>query len=320
MGRRMGRCVGRRVVACVAAAIGLMAMCVAASATSIATSAAAAAMSVTDARGHVLTLEGAAARIVSLAPHVTELLYAAGAGDRLIAAVEFSDYPPAARDLPRIGNSTRLDVERLLVLAPDLVVAWKSGNDSADIARLERLGLPVYVTEIAAISEIPQQIAALGRLAGSSAVAEPAAAQLRARLAALERDYAESEIVTVFYQIWERPLMTVNGRSFIADSIRLCGGRNVFDTLEPIAPTVSVEAVIAADPQVIINSASDENNEAQLAAWKRWTTISAVRHDNLFGIPSDLIARPTPRIVEGVERLCRLLDVARERAEKGGRP
>lgn len=272
-----------------------------------------AAMTVTDARGHELTLERAASRIVSLAPHVTELLYAAGAGDRLIAAVEFSDYPPAARDLPRVGNSSRLDVERLLALAPDLVVAWKTGNDRADIARLERLGLQVYVTEIAAIGEIPGQIAQLGRLAGSEAVAEPVAAELRERLDRLENDYAGRTPVTVFYQIWERPLMTVNGRSFISDSIRLCGGRNVFDIMEPIAPTVSVEAVIAADPQVIVNSASDENNEAQLAAWKRWTTISAVRHDNLFGIPSDLIARPTARIVEGVEQLCRLLDIARER-------
>jgi iron complex transport system substrate-binding protein len=274
---------------------------------------AAAAITVSDARGNELTLERPAARIVSLAPHVTELLYAAGAGDRLIAAVEFSDYPPAARELPRVGNSSRLDVERLLALAPDLIIAWKTGNDRADIARLERLGLPVYVTEIAAISEIPGQILMLGRLAGSEEVAAPTAAQLRARLDALADEYGDREPVTVFYQIWERPLMTVNGRSFISDSIRLCGGRNVFDILEPIAPTVSVEAVIAADPQVIVNSASDENNEAQLAAWRRWTTISAVRHGNLFGIPSDLIARPTSRIVEGVERLCRLLDTARER-------
>ncbi len=266
-----------------------------------------------DDRGQALTLDGPAARIVSLAPHVTELLYAAGAGDRVIAVVEFSDYPPDARRLPSVGNASRVDLERVIALGPDLVIGWKTGNNRGDLAALERLGIPVFVSEIGAIREIPQAIENLGRLAGTEAAAVVAADKFRTEYEALERRYAGRAPVTVFYQIWERPLMTINDRHFIADSIRLCGGVNVFADIEPIAPTVSVEAVIAADPAVIINSASDDRNAAQLEVWRRWRAISAVRDDQLYGIPSDLIARPTPRILEGVAQLCEILDIARDR-------
>lgn len=264
-----------------------------------------------DARGKAVTLERPASRIVSLAPHVTELLYAAGAGDRIVAAVEFSNYPEAARRLPRIGNSTRLDIERVLALKPDLAIGWKSGNSSEDIARLERLGVRVYITEVSGVAAIADDIEAMGRLVGTSETAQGAAGALRERMEALERRYAQRAPVTVFYQIWAEPLMTVNGRHFISDSIRICGGRNVFHDLEPIAPTVPVEAVIGADPQAIVASSSNDDNEAQLAAWRRWTMMRAVRENNLYTVPPDLIARPSSRIVEGVERLCEALDLAR---------
>lgn len=271
-----------------------------------------------DARGERPALAAPAKRIVSLAPHATELLFAAGAGDRLVAAVDFSDHPEAARHLPRIGSSARVDVERLLALAPDLVVGWLSGNDAADIARIERLGVPVYVSEIGGIADIPDEIDALGALAGTTGPAHEASGRLRARIDALGRRYADRAPLRVFYQIWEHPLMTVNGRHFISDSIRLCGGVNVFADIEPIAPTVSVEAVIAADPQVIVVSASAGDNEAGLGAWRRWRSIPAVQTGSLFTIPPDLIARPSPRIIEGVERLCAALESAR--AASGQRP
>ncbi len=276
------------------------------------------AVTLIDDRGRSLSLAQPAQRIVSLAPHVTELLYAAGAGDRVIAVVEFSDYPAEARALPSVGNASRVDLERIVALGPDLVIGWQTGNDSGDIAALERIGIPVFVTEIALIREIPRALENIGQLAGSGEIAAKSAAGFRAELRLLEQRFAGRHPITVFYQIWERPLMTVNNRHFIADSIRLCGGVNVFADIEPIAPTVSIEAVIAADPAVIINSASDARNEAQLEAWRRWQGISAVRHDNLFGVPSDLIARPTPRILNGVERLCEILDNARNKLNKMG--
>lgn len=272
-----------------------------------------------DDRGETVTLERPAQRIISLAPHVTELLFAAGAGERVVAVVEFSDYPPAARDLPSVGNASRVDLERVAAQAPDLVIGWGSGNDRGDLARIEaRLGIPVYVSEIAAIADIPQAIEALGRLAGTTETAIAAADDFRARHDTLRQRHAGRAPVTVFYQIWERPLMTINDRNFIADSIRFCGGVNVFADIEPIAPAVSVEAVIAADPQVIINSASDDRNEQQLEAWRRWDSIRAVRDDNLYVIPSDLIVRPTPRILDGVARLCEILDQARDQSRVRG--
>ncbi len=252
-------------------------------------------------------------RIVSLAPHVTELLYVAGAGDRLIAAVDFSDWPEAARKLPRVGNFARLDIERILALQPDLVIGWKGGNDAGDLERLRRLGLRVHVTASAGVAEIADDIEMLGRLAGSEQIARRAADELRANLQALEDRYASREPVTVFYQIWDRPLMTVSGGHFISDSLRLCGGRNIFAELEPIAPTVSIEAVIARNPRAIINSASATNQQAQLEYWRRWKELDAVRLDNLYSIPPDIIARPGIRILEGIERLCRALDAARNK-------
>lgn len=255
--------------------------------------------------------DSSAPRIISLAPHVTELLYVAGAGDRLIAAVEFSDWPEEARQLPRVGNFARLDIERILALKPDLVIGWQGGNDAGDLERLRRLGLRVHVTASASVAEIADDIEVLGRLAGSEAVARRAADELRARLQVLKERYASREPVTVFYQIWDRPLMTVNGRHFISDSLRLCGGSNIFAELEPIAPTVSIEAVIERNPGVIINSASATNQQEQLDTWRRWKQIDAVRLGNLYSIPPDLIARPGMRIIEGIERLCLALDDAR---------
>ncbi len=270
------------------------------------------ALELADDRGQTLTLDGPASRIVSLAPHVTELLFAVGAGDRVIAVVEFSDWPPAARALPSVGNAGRIDIERVIALRPDLVIGWQTGNDSGDLARLARLGVPVYVSEIGAIREIPRALEAFGRLAGTEAVAATAAESFRRDYDALSQRFAGRAPVTVFYQIWERPLMTINDRHFIADSIRLCGGVNIFGVIEPIAPAVSVEAVIAANPAVIVNSASDARNAEQLDAWRRWPAIAAVRNGHLYGIPSDLISRPTPRILEGLERLCEVLERARE--------
>ncbi|MDX9741043.1 MAG: cobalamin-binding protein [Gammaproteobacteria bacterium] len=252
-------------------------------------------------------------RIVSLAPHVTELLYVAGAGDRLVAAVDFSDWPEAARKLPRVGNFARLDIERILALQPDLVVGWKGGNDAGDLERLRRLGLRVHATSSTGVAEIADDIEMLGRLAGTEQAARRAAGELRASLHALEERYASRAPVTVFYQIWDRPLMTVSGRHFISDSLRLCGGRNIFAELEPIAPTVSIEAVIARNPQAIINSASATNQQAQLESWRRWKELDAVRLGNLYSIPPDIIARPGIRILEGIERLCAALDESRHR-------
>ncbi len=276
-------------------------------------------LSVTDDAGRSVHLERPAERIVSLSPHGTELLFAAGAGDRVIGAVNYSDYPPAATAIPRIGGYNALDLERILTLRPDLVVGWESGNGRETLRRLQELGLTVFVTEPRRLEQVPAAIENLGHLAGSEAHARPAAEAFRARLRALTVRYSKRPTVTVFYEIWNRPLMTVGGEHLISRVIESCGGRNIFEALGDLAPAISEEAVIAANPQVIVASGMGEARPEWLDDWRRWEGIDAVARDQLHFIPPDLLQRPTPRALEGAERLCGALEQARA-AYAGSRP
>lgn len=272
---------------------------------------------VTDDTGATLRLKAPAQRVVSLAPHVTETLFAAGAGARLVGAVEYSDYPEAAQKLPRVGGYSKLDLEAVAALKPDLAIGWASGNAPAHIEKLRALGIPVYLSQPERIGDVARSLERFGELAGTQAVAREAAAVFRARLQALRERYGERPRVRTFYQIWRQPLMTVGGTQVISDAIRLCGGENVFADLKPLAPKVTVEAVLAADPEVIVASGMGESRPEWLDDWRQWKTLVAVKRNNLFFVPPDLIQRHTPRIVEGAEKLCAHLETVRERrAEK----
>jgi len=270
-------------------------------------------ITVTDDAGVVLQLPRPATRIVSLAPHLTELLFAAGAGERLVGVVDFSDYPAAARALPRIGSYANLDLERIVALRPDLVVAWGSGNPPGQLQRLRALGLPVYVSEPQRLPAIAATLRRLGTLAGSDG--EVPARDFTARLAGLRERYAGATPLAVFYEIWPQPLMTVGGVHVISDVIALCGGRNVFATLDQPAAAVALEAVLAADPDVIVASGMDEARPDWLDAWQRWPALRAVKRANLYFVPPDLLQRHTPRILDGAEQLCRALAAARQKKE-----
>ena len=270
-------------------------------------------ISVRDDLGQTVTLAQPARRIVSLAPHATEMLFAAGAGDYLVGTVAYSDYPEAAKRIPRVGGYTSLDLEAVVALRPDLIVAWKSGNTAHQVERLRGLGFSVYVTEPRHIEDVPSNIERLGQLVGTAAVAQKAAAAFRARHDALRRRYGGRPLVNVFYQIWDRPLMTVNGEHLISNVLRLCGGRNVFASLSMLAPKVDIEAVLAADPEAIVASGMGEARPEWLDDWRRWQHLRAVRNDNLFFVPPELIQRHTPRILDGAERLCAAFDEARAR-------
>ncbi len=268
---------------------------------------------VNDDAGRQVCLTHPAQRIVSLSPGGTELLYDAGAGGKLLATVDFSDYPAAARKLPRIGSAERLDLEAILAWQPDLVVAWRSGNPKAQVARLEQLGLTVYRSEPRHFADIGSTLERLGKLAGSESVGDAAAAHFRAGIDALRQQYAHATPVTVFYEIWEKPLMTVNGRHLISQAIRLCGGSNIFAGLSSLAPRVSREAVIAKNPQAIVVGGLGENNRQWLSPWKAFPALSAVQHGNLFFVPPSTLQRPTPRMLDGVRSLCQDLEQARAR-------
>lgn len=270
-------------------------------------------ISVVDDSGNTVRLAQAARRIVSLAPHITETLFAAGAGERIVGAVDFSNYPLAARRIARIGSYAQVDLERVAALQPDLIVAWQSGNAAAHLERLRAFGFPIYFSQANRIEDIAIEIERLGVLAGTAAVANGAAESFRRRLAGLHRRYGSRPRVRTFYQIWKHPLMTVGRQQIISDVIQLCGGTNVFGGLDTMAATVGVEAVIAADPEAIVASGMDEARPEWLDDWLRWPTITAVARGNLFFVPPDLIQRHTPRLLEGAERLCQHLETARSR-------
>lgn len=269
------------------------------------------AITVEDDSGETVTLAAPAQHIVSLAPHITELLYAAGAGERIVGVGSYSDYPPAARTLPQVGSHTGIDLERLLALKPDLVIAWQSGNGVRLIERLRGLGLTVFVSEPSRLEDVPRTLEQLGRLADSSAAAQAAAAAFRERQQRLAERYSQRPPLPVFYQIWHQPLMTVNGEHLISEVIRLCGGRNIFSDLRSLAPTVDVESVLAARPQVIIVSGADAGRPAVMDDWRRWPRLPAVAENQLYFIPPDIIQRHSPRILEGARVLCEQLEQAR---------
>ncbi len=266
---------------------------------------------VRDDTGQTLRLAHTARRIVSLAPHITENLYAAGAGGRLIATVDASDYPAAAKALPRVGSNGMVDLEAIVALRPDLVIAWQTGTSLAHLDKLRAMGLVIYLSEPKRIDDVAGEIERFGQLAGSEPTALLAANRFRQRLAKLRSDYAERPRVRTFYQIWKQPLMTVGGGQIIADAIRLCGGENVFGQLTLLAPTVTVEAVLAQDPEAIVASGMDAARPEWLDDWKIWRKMTAVSRGNLFFVPPELIQRHTLRLLDGAEMLCRHLQTAR---------
>ena len=279
----------------------------------VAFNAARADVSVVDDSGATVRLAQPARRIVSIAPHITENLFAAGAGERVVGTVDYSDYPEAAKKLPRVGGYSRVDLEAVAALKPDLIIAWQSGNAAAHVDKLRALGFPLYVSQPNRIEDVASELERFGVLAGSGATANAVAAQFRERLAGLQKRYAGRPTVRTFYQIWKQPLMTICRRQIITDVVRLCGGENVFASLETMAPTVTVEAVIAANPEAILASGMDDSRPEWLDDWKRWTSITAVARDNLFFVPPEVIQRHTPRLLEGTERLCQHLETARSR-------
>ncbi|WP_423198234.1 MULTISPECIES: cobalamin-binding protein [unclassified Cupriavidus] len=276
-----------------------------------------AAISVIDDSGQTVTLAQPARRIVSLAPHVTELLYAAGGGDRIVGTVTYSDYPPAARELPRVGDNKALDLERIAALKPDLIVVWRHGNAQKQTDRLRALGMPLFFSEPRRLESIPENLQKLGTLMGTGATAERAAADFRQRIDTLRRTYANRAPVTVFYQVWQQPLMTLNGQHLVSDMLALCGGRNVFANETPLVPTVSVEAVVASNPEAMLTAGMGATQPdrplADFAPWEKWKQVTAVARGNLFIVDGDLVNRAGPRVVEGATQICKDLDLARAR-------
>jgi len=264
----------------------------------------------TDDAGNRIELARPAQRIVTLAPHLTEQLFAIGAGDRIVGTTDFADYPDEAKRIPRVARAHSVDLERVAALAPDLIAVWGSGFPPAVVEALRRLGAPVFVSEPRSLADIASSLERLGVLTASPGAGAVAAA-FRARLDALRARYAARRPVTVFYQVWAQPLMTLSGQHVLNEAIRVCGGRNVFEHLAPIAPHVSVEAVLAADPEVIVAAEAGGRPTGVLESWKRFSALRAVRAGRLVTLDADRINRHTPRLLDELAVLCERIDEAR---------
>lgn len=285
-------------------AAGLLMLCV------LQAIAVAAPITVQDDAHRTVSLNAPAQRIVSLAPHATELLFASGAGDKVVGVSDYSDYPPEAKRIASVGGSATLDLERIVALKPDLVVIWGSGNPAAQVAKLRQLGIKLFESEPRDFSDIASSLERLATLAGTLPAGQAAANAFRARLRQLQAHYMQRAPVRVFYQIWHAPLMTLNDDHLSSKVIRLCGGENVFGKLPQLAPTVSTESVLQANPEVIVAGGTGDD---VLSSWRQFPQLLAVKHGNLVTLNADIITRGAPRILDGAEVLCKQLDLARSR-------
>ncbi|SCK12026.1 cobalamin-binding protein [Vogesella sp. LIG4] len=265
-------------------------------------------LSVRDGLGLAVTLPHPAQRIVALSPHLVEDMYAIGAERLLVGAVDYSDYPPAARQLPRVGGYSGVSLEAVLRQKPDLVLAWRDGNNGRELTRLRELGVPVYVSAPVALPDVAAEMRRLGKLSGHVAGAEAAAGRFENGLAQLKQRYRPAAALRVFVQVGDNPLFTVSSRSFLGALLPLCGGSNVFGTLPLAAPQVSTEAVLAAKPQVMLGLDSELRRR-----WQAWPQLPAVRDGLLFSLPADPVSRPGPRLLQGAASVCEVLNTARRK-------
>lgn len=261
----------------------------------------------TQADGSTLALEQTAKSLVTLSPHLTELVFAAGAGTLLLGTVEFSEYPEHALAIPRVGDAFRLDIERIIALRPDLVIAWDSGNPKAAVSQLRSLGIPVWSVEIREPEEIMSVLHEIGSATGHSSIADPLAQQLSRRLDQLSEQYQGAAPLNYFYQVDARPLFTINGDHLISKGLALCGGRNIFEEEPGLAFQVSHESVIVANPDVLF-APHPENTPDPLSAWQEWPAMRSVQSNALFLLPADKISRATPRWLDSLELACTLMN------------
>lgn len=272
-----------------------------------------AAITVQDDDGRTVTVPKAAQRVIAMSPHVTELLYAAGGAERIVAAVDYSDYPEQAKRLPRVGSNRQIDMERVIALKPDLIVIWLHGSSERQIDQIRALGIPLFHSEPKKLDDIASSLSRLGKLMGTEASAEPAAKAMRQQIAALEKRYGGRPPVRMFYQVWDKPLHTLNGGHIASDAIRLCGGENIYASQKVTAPVIGTESVLEADPEAIVSTDERSNVGGGTGIWKAYKNMTAVKRNNLFQLDGNLLNRAGPRMIAGTGELCERLELARQR-------
>lgn len=274
-------------------------------------------ISVVDFSGRTVSLEAPAKRIIALAPHVVENVFSAGAGDSLVGVVAHSNYPAKALSLPIVGGYAKMNLEKILELQPDLVIAWESGNSNNSVARIQELGFTVYLDQADKLHDIAKSIRDIGILAGTQETAHSVADTYLAKLASMQSQGRHKQPVSTFYQVWHSPLRTINGKHIISDAIALCGGTNLYADQITVAPIINIESILERDPEVIIASgisdALDERENEWKNDWKKWPSLTAVKRDNLYFVDPDHIQRHTTRIILGLEKICQQMELARQK-------
>lgn len=269
-------------------------------------------MSVLDDDGTEHVFDKPVTKIISLMPHATELLFEVGAGAHVIGAVQYSNYPEAAKSIPRVGSYGAINIEAVIALQPELVIAWPDANRSRELDRLRDLGVSIFVSNPNEFDEISASLIMFGKITGKEKEAKVAQEKFNKKLHTLRQKFSQKEKVSVFYQVWDSPLITQNGNTFISRAISLCGGINIFAELPMTNPQVNVESILVQDPQVIVASGMGESRPEWLKDWRQYKTLQAVKNNHLYHVAPDLLQRPTSRFLLGTEELCEAIDKARD--------
>ncbi len=262
-----------------------------------------------DAVGRDVVIEHAPSRIVPLAPSLTEILYYLGLGDKVVGVTNYSYYPPEALEKPKIGSYIDINIEKILTLGPDLVIGTRDGNKPGIVDLLEQAKIPTYIVNPKNVVEVIETVRIVGRLCGVKEKADMLADKLDARLAKIKNNVKDEKKPLVFLQINLHPIMTVNKDTFHQDIINISGGINMAADSKISYPRVSIEEIIKRKPEIMIISSMDRGGEFEKARqeWLKWTSIPAARDGKVYLIDSDLIDRPSPRIIDGIEEMARLI-------------
>jgi len=267
-------------------------------------------INVIDDAGNRLSFAKPVKRIISLAPHATELLFAAGASQQIMGTVNFSDYPEAATKIPVVGGYNKFDLEAIVAMQPELIVIWPGGNPVEQIEEIKKLGFKLFASEPLAFEDVAENIKNMGKFLGTENQANKVADKFLKELASLKQQYQNRTQVRVFYQVWNDPLMTISNGHLVSRVIEFCSGKNVFGDLAVLAPRVSIEAVMKKNPDIIIAGMTEQRLD-WLQHWQRWKGLSAVKNNHVYPIDAELVIRQTPRVLKGTRLMCDYLDRVR---------
>ncbi|UUO25571.1 cobalamin-binding protein [Colwellia sp. M166] len=256
-------------------------------------------------------------RIIALAPHIVEMLFDIGAGEQIIAATEYANYPLAAQEIPRIGNSLRIQLERVIELQPDLIIAWQSGNPSDDLARIKQLGFNVVYSQPNTFDDVAKELRLFGKLSGHSEQAEQVASKFLADLAKIKQQYGQKKPLTGFYEVWSRPLTTIAKGSWPQQFLDICSISNPFYQSDARYPQVNIEQILQTHAEIIIQPLSENQADKEGYTWQKWPILPAVKHQQIIKLDADVVHRMTTRSLNALSDLCQQTDGSRQYYQQG---